>query len=97
VTPSPKLHRYFHGILIKGFCEHIGVDVNADNINTIKQMIKAHHHVSKVSALTDKEYSQFINEVTVTLATEFGFELKSEQNIEMKDFLKLVYSNKDWD
>ena len=90
-------HRYFHGVLIKGFCEHIGVDVNAQNIDTVKQMLKAHHHIKRVSTLTDAEYSQFINQVAITLATEFGFELESEKNIEMKDFLKLVYSNKDWD
>jgi len=73
------------------------VDPTSGNILTVKKMLKAHHNIKRVSKLSDAEYSQFINEVTVTLASEFGFELESEKNIEMKDFLRLVYSNKDWD
>jgi len=95
---SLKQSRLLHGIIFKEFMQELGIEVNKDNMEVVKKMFKGHLSVEHTSSLNDKEYSIFIDSVLETMANGWGIELpKKQADTSMRDFLAMVYSNKDWD
>ena len=70
----------------------LGIEVNKSNMEIVKKLFKSHLSVKYTSALSDKEYSLFIDSVSVLIAEGWGIELpKSQERIDMKNFLKMIY------
>ena len=81
-------HRYFHGILLAKFLEHLGLEVTKDHILVVKTMLKKHLKVKSVASLPDHDYYELTQEVEAILASEWGFELPDNEAKDMSQILK---------
>lgn len=68
------------------------IEVTKESIHVVKEMFKKHLGVESLSSLTDAEYSVFISSCSMIMAREYGVEIhgQDEENLEMKDLLKLT-------